>query len=158
MKKNKAKTQSNIIAKNKKAFHEYHIEDKYEVGICLKGWEVKSIRAGKVQLVDSHVLIRKGEAYLFNALISPLLSASTHIIPDPSSSRKLLLHRREIDKLKGKIEQKGYTIVPLSMYWKQSKVKVEIALVRGKQAHDKRATLKEKDWQREKERLFKNNR
>ncbi len=157
MTKSKPKAFSNIIAKNKKAFHEYHIEDKYEAGICLQGWEVKSIREGKVQLVDSHVLLRNGEAFLINALISPLLSASTHVIPNPTSRRKLLLHRNEIDKLKGKIEQKGYTIVPLSMYWKEAKVKIEIALAKGKQSHDKRAALKEKDWQREKDRLFKKN-
>ncbi|MDC0535026.1 SsrA-binding protein SmpB [Francisellaceae bacterium] len=158
MSKSKPKAFSSTIAKNKKAFHEYHLEDKYEAGICLQGWEVKSIREGKVQLVDSHVLLRNGEAFLINALISPLLSASTHVIPDPTSRRKLLLHRNEIDKLKGKIEQKGYTIVPISMYWKEAKVKIEIALAKGKQSHDKRASLKEKDWQREKDRLFKKNR
>jgi SsrA-binding protein len=155
MKKNQPKTFSNIIAKNKKAIHEYHLEDKYEAGVMLKGWEVKSIREGKVQLVDSHVSIRNGEAFLYNAIISPLLSASSHVVPYPTSTRKLLLHRREIDKLMGKVEQKGYTIVALSMYWKESKVKLEIALAKGKHDHDKRASLKEKEWNREKDRMFK---
>ena len=151
----KKNTSSATIARNKKAFYEYTIEDKFEAGISLKGWEIKSIRKGKVQLVDSHVYIKKDEAWLFNTLITPLLSASTHIIPEPSGSRKLLLHRREINKLTGKVEQKGYTVVPLAMYWKGSRVKLEIGLAKGKQLHDKRQDSKDKDWNREKDRIFK---
>jgi SsrA-binding protein len=157
MKKSKVKTKSDLIAKNKKAFHEYSIEDKLEAGIVLKGWEVKSIREGKVQLVDSHVHFRNNEAWLSNTLITPLLSASTHIIPQPSAARKLLLHAYQISKLIGKIEQKGYTIVPIQMYWKNGNVKVEIALAKGKQLHDKRASSKDKDWKREQARIFKKN-
>ncbi|MBK2124297.1 SsrA-binding protein SmpB [Fangia hongkongensis] len=153
--KKKPKATSNIIAKNKKAFHEYLIEDRMEAGIVLDGWEVKSIREGKVQITDSHIHIKNNEAWLFNANITPLHSASTHVSPIADSTRKLLLHRKQIDNLMGKIEQKGYTIVPLSMYWKNSHVKLEIAIAKGKQLHDKRQASKEKDWQREKERLFK---
>lgn len=149
------KPNDSLIAKNKKAFHDYIIEERFEAGIVLQGWEVKSIREGRVQLVDSHVHIKKGEAWLFNALITPLLSASTHVVPQPSGTRKLLLNRREISKLLGKIDQKGYTVVPLSMYWKNQYVKVEIGLAKGKKDYDKREASKEKDWQREKERLFK---
>ena len=153
--KPKPKATSNVIAKNKKAFHEYLIEDRFEAGLVLQGWEVKSIREGKVQLVDSHIHIKNNEAWLFNALITPLHSASTHVVPQPSGTRKLLLNRREINALLGKIDQKGYTVVPLSMYWKGSKVKVEIALAKGKKLHDKRQASKDQDWSREKARLFK---
>ncbi|MFZ9036071.1 MAG: SsrA-binding protein SmpB [Francisellaceae bacterium] len=154
MKKNKA-ANSNLIAKNKKAWHDYTIEETLEAGIVLQGWEIKSIRAGKVQLVDSHIHIKKGEIWLFNALITPLLSASTHIVPEPASTRKLLLHKRQIGQLIGKVEQKGYTLIPLSMYWKDSKVKLEVALARGKKLHDKREASKAADWKREQGRLFK---
>lgn len=157
MKKNKAKAKSDLIAQNKKAFHEYVIEEKLEAGIVLKGWEVKSIRDGKVQLVDSHVHFRNGEAWLSNTLITPLLSASTHVVPQPSAARKLLLHRYQISKLIGKVEQKGYTVVPIQMYWKNGNVKVEIALAKGKHLHDKRATEKDNDWKREQGRIFKRN-
>ncbi|WP_119343806.1 SsrA-binding protein SmpB [Facilibium subflavum] len=153
--KSKSKANSQTIAQNKKAFHEYLIEDRFEAGIVLDGWEIKSIRAGRVQLSDSHVYIKKGEAWLFNALITPLHSASTHVVPEPSATRKLLLNRREINKLLGKVEQQGYAIVPLSMYWKGHRVKLEIAVAKGKKLYDKRQASKEKDWQREKERLFK---
>ncbi|MDA7742487.1 SsrA-binding protein SmpB [Francisellaceae bacterium] len=156
MKKNKPN--SDLIARNKKAFHEYILEDKFEAGIVLKGWEVKSIREGKVQLVDSHIQIRKNEAWLSNTLITPLLSASTHYVPQPSAARKLLLHREQISKLIGKVEQKGYTIIPLEMYWKNGNVKVQIAIAKGKQLHDKRATEKDKDWKREQARIFKHSR
>lgn len=152
---NHANGRSAIIAKNKKAFHEYLIEARFEAGIVLAGWEVKSIREGRVQITDSHIHIKKNEAWLFNAHITPLHSASTHVVAVSDSTRKLLLHRREISKLVGKVEQKGYTIVPLSMYWKGSHVKVEIAIAKGKKLHDKRQSAKERDWQREKERLFK---
>jgi SsrA-binding protein len=151
----KHKVSPTTIARNKKAFHDYTILEKFEAGLVLQGWEVKSIRAGKVQMVDSHVHIKRGEAWLFNCLITPLLSASTHVITDASANRKLLLNRREIDKIMGKIEQKGLTCVPLAMYWKGSRVKVEIALAQGKKSHDKRQAQKDKDWSREKDRLFK---
>ncbi|WP_150464965.1 SsrA-binding protein SmpB [Francisella sp. SYW-2] len=143
------------IARNKKAFHDYTILEKIEAGIVLQGWEVKSIRAGKVQMTDSHVHIKRGEAWLFNCLITPLLSASTHVVADASANRKLLLNRREIDKIMGRIEQKGFTCVPLAMYWKGPRVKVEIALAQGKKVHDKRQAQKDKDWAREKDRIFK---
>ncbi len=148
-KNSKSNATDNTIIYNKKARFEYEIHTKFEAGIALQGWEVKSLRAGKIQLVDSHILIRNHEAFLFGALISPLLSASTHIDPDPRRTRKLLLHRAELAKLIGSVEQKGFTLVPLSLYWKRNKVKVEIALVKGKKLHDKRATVKERDAQRE---------
>ena len=150
----KHKVSPATIAKNKKALHDYTILEKFEAGIVLQGWEVKSIRAGKVQIVDSHVHIKHGEAWLFNCLITPLLSASTHVVADAAATRKLLLNRREIDKIMGKIEQKGFTCVPLAMYWKGQRVKVEIALAQGKKVHDKRQAQKDKDWAREKDRLF----
>ncbi|MGQ4002281.1 SsrA-binding protein SmpB [Francisellaceae bacterium CB299] len=151
----KHKVSPATIARNKKAFHDYTILEKFEAGIVLQGWEVKSIRAGKVQMVDTHVHVRKGEAWLFNCLITPLLSASTHITPNTTASRKLLLNRREIDKIMGRIEQKGFTCVPLAMYWKGSNVKIEIALAQGKKDYDKRDAQKDKDWKLEKDRLFK---
>jgi SsrA-binding protein len=147
---------SSTIALNKKARHDYALEDRFEAGIVLEGWEVKSLRAGRVQLRDSYVLVKNGEAWLFGALITPLPTASTHIQPDPQRSRKLLLHRTELDRLIGAVERRGYTLVPTAMYWKQGRAKVEIALAKGKQAHDKRATEKERDWQREKQRLLRN--
>lgn len=151
----KHKVSPATIARNKKAFHDYTILEKFEAGIVLQGWEVKSIRAGKVQMTDSHVHIKRGEAWLFNCLITPLLSASTHVVADTSANRKLLLNRREIDKIMGRIEQKGFTCVPLAMYWKGPRVKVEIALAQGKKVHDKRQAQKDKDWAREKDRIFK---
>lgn len=154
-KNTKSTATSGTIARNKKAFHEYLIEERFEAGIVLQGWEIKSIRAGRVQLTDSHIHVKNNEAWLFNALITPLHSASTHVVPVPAGTRKLLLHRREINKLLGKVDIKGYTIVPLAMYWKGSRVKIEIAIAKGKQLHDKRQASKEHDWKREKERLFK---
>ncbi|AEI36113.1 MULTISPECIES: SsrA-binding protein SmpB [Francisella] len=151
----KHKVSPATIARNKKAFHDYTILEKFEAGVVLQGWEVKSIRAGKVQMIDSHVHIKRGEAWLFNCLITPLLSASTHVVADASANRKLLLNRREIDKIMGRIEQKGFTCVPLAMYWKGPRVKVEIALAQGKKVHDKRQAQKDKDWAREKDRIFK---
>ncbi|MBK2028754.1 SsrA-binding protein SmpB [Francisella noatunensis] len=151
----KHKVSPATIARNKRAFHDYTILEKFEAGIVLQGWEVKSIRAGKVQMIDSHVHIKRGEAWLFNCLITPLLSASTHVVADASANRKLLLNRREIDKIMGRIEQKGFTCVPLAMYWKGTCVKVEIALAQGKKVHDKRQAQKDKDWAREKDRIFK---
>ncbi len=146
---------SSTIALNKKAKHEYFIEERYESGISLEGWEVKSLRAGRLQISESYVTIKEGEAFLFGALITPLPTASTHIQPDPTRTRKLLLHRRELDKLIGMVERKGYTLVPLAMYWKKGMAKLEIGLAKGKKQHDKRATEKDRDWQRDKERIFK---
>lgn len=155
-KSNKKKTSGNgRIATNRYANHEYFIEERYEAGLALQGWEVKSLRAGRVQLKESYVLIKRGEAWLFGAHISALASASTHVNPEAIRSRKLLLHRQELNKLIGYVERKGYTLVPLSMYWKNSKVKIEIGLAKGKKLHDKRATAKERDWQREKARIMK---
>jgi len=150
----KKKTPSGgTIALNKKARHEYHIETRFEAGMALTGWEVKSLRAGKAQLVDSYVLLKDGEAWLLGAHITPLTFASTHVVADPTRTRKLLLHKREIDKITGKVNQAGYTCVPLALYWKGNKVKCEIALVKGKKEYDKRATEKERDWNRQKQRI-----
>jgi SsrA-binding protein len=146
---------TSTIAKNKRATHDYFIEERFEAGIALEGWEVKSMRAGKLQLVDSYVIIKTGEAWLLGSLITPLQTASTHIHPDPTRTRKLLLNRNELDKLIGAVERKGYTIIALSMYWKRGLAKVELGLAKGKQSHDKRDTERERDWKREKERLLK---
>lgn len=154
MTKQKSKSHDKI-AVNRKAAHDYFIEERFEAGLVLEGWEVKSLRAGKVQLDQAYVLLKHAQAWLFGALITPLQTASTHISPDPQRSRKLLLHRREINKLIGYVERKGLTVVPLSLYWKKNRVKIEIGLARGKKLHDKRAANKEKDWQRQKQRLFK---
>jgi SsrA-binding protein len=155
MAKKKPKIPSSTIALNKKARHDYILEDEMEAGLVLQGWELKSLRAGKVQLRDSYVLLQNGEAFLFGTVISPLLSASTHIVPEQQRNRKLLLHRKELARLIGAVERKGYTIVPLSLYWKKSKVKCKIALAKGKHLFDKRATEKERDWNREKARIAK---
>lgn len=153
MNKSKSKKENGggTIALNKRARHEYHIDERYEAGLSLQGWEVKSLRAGRINFGDSYALVKGGELYLFGASIPPLISASTHVVADDRRTRKLLLHRAEIDKLVGAVERKGYTLVPLAMYWKHNRVKVEIGLARGKQDHDKRATEKERDWQREKQ-------
>jgi SsrA-binding protein len=150
------KGESSTIALNKKARHDYFIEDRLEAGIALEGWEVKSLRAGKVQIRDSYILLKDGEAWLFGALITPLPTASTHIQPDPQRTRKLLLHKHEIAKLIGAVERKGYAVVPTAMYWKRGRAKVEIGLAKGKKEHDKRATIKERDWDRQKQRLMRN--
>ena len=141
---------------NKKARHEFSLADRLEAGLALEGWEVKSLRAGKVQLVDSYILLKSGEAFLFGALITPLPTASTHIQPDPTRTRKLLLHREEIDKLIGAVERKGYSLIPTAMYWRKGRAKLEIALAKGKKEHDKRAAIKDRDWQRDKQRILKN--
>lgn len=155
MAKNKQeKGESRTIALNKKARHDYFIEDRFEAGLVLEGWEVKSLRAGRVQLVDSYVIIKNGEAWLLGALITPLQTASTHIHPDPQRTRKLLLHRSELNRLIGAVERKGYTLVVTALYWNKGRAKAEIALAKGKQTHDKRATERERDWQREKQRLM----
>lgn len=154
-KKNKKKVGENTIAVNRKARHEFFIEDKFEAGLVLEGWEVKSLRDGKVQLNESYVHVRNGEAWLANALITALKTASTHIKPEPQRDRKLLLHRAELHKLIGAVERKGYTLIPLNMYWKKGMAKIEIALAKGKQLHDKRATEKDRDWNRDKARILK---
>lgn len=151
----KVKSSSNVIALNRKARFSYEILETFESGVALQGWEVKSIREGKVQIAEAYVLLKKSELWLFNCIINPLLSASTHVIPEASGSRKLLMHRKEINNLLGKVEQKGFTLVPLKMYWKGHRVKLEIALARGKNLYDKRHALKAQEWSREKERLKK---
>jgi SsrA-binding protein len=143
------------IALNKKATHDFFIEERYEAGLALQGWEVKSLREGRAQIKESYITIKEGEAFLFGAHIVPLTTASTHIHPDPTRTRKLLLHRSELNKLIGLVERKGYTLVPTAMYWKKGIAKLEIGLARGKKQHDKRASEKDRDWKREKERLFK---
>ena len=150
----KDKKGGGTIALNKRARHEYHIDERYEAGVALQGWEVKSLRAGRTNLTDAYAIVRNGEIYLFGASIVPMISASTHVVADDRRTRKLLLHREEIDKLVGAVERKGDTMVPLAMYWKGNKVKIEIGLARGKQDHDKRNALKDKDWQRDKQRAM----
>ena len=145
----------NIIARNKLASHDYFIEERYEAGIALEGWEVKSLREGRINLKESYVIVKDGEAFLFGAHVTPLPTASTHIKPDPIRTRKLLLNRKELNVLIGMIERKGYTLVPTFMYWKKGRAKLEIGLAKGKKQHDKRAANKDRDWKREKERLFK---
>ena len=142
------------IAENKKAAFNYFIEERFEAGMVLEGWEVKSLREGKVQLTDGYVVVRDGALYVIGCQINPLSSASTHVNPDQVRTKKLLLHKEEIKRLIGKVEQKGYTLVPLNLHWKDGKVKCEIALAKGKAEHDKRNTVKERDWEREKGRLM----
>ena len=146
---------STTIALNKKARHEYSFIDKYEAGMELQGWEVKSIRSGKVNLVDAYVFIRDGQAYVSNINITPLNEASTHVICDPRRVRRLVLKRRELDQLIGAVERDGHTIVATAMYWKKCWVKLEVQLARGKQSHDKRDAIKDRDWARQKERMMK---
>lgn len=153
-KKQKEKEAGGTIALNKKVRHDFFIEDRFEAGLVLDGWEVKSLRAGRVQLVDSYVIIKNGEAWLLGALITPLPTASTHIHPDPQRTRKLLLHREELNGLIGAVDRKGYTLVVTALYWKHGRVKAEVGLAKGKQAHDKRDAEKERDWQRERGRLL----
>jgi len=154
--KNKSGNGSSTIALNKKAKHEYFIQERYEAGLAMQGWEVKSLREGKLQLKESYVTIKDGEAFLFGAHITPLPTASKHIHTDPVRTRKLLMHRNELDKLIGLVERKGFTLVPLAVYWKKGMAKLEIGLAKGKKLHDKRATDKERDWQRDKQRILKN--
>lgn len=158
MSKEKKADGGGTIALNKKARHDYFIEERIEAGLSLQGWEVKSLRAGRVQLVDSYVIIKDGEAWLLGSLITPLQTVSTHYTPDPTRTRKLLLHRHELDQLIGAVERKGYTLLALALYWRHSKVKVEIGVAKGKQAHDKREVERERDWQREKQRIMKHSR
>jgi SsrA-binding protein len=154
-KKKSKKTPSATIALNKKVRYDYHIEDRLEAGIALEGWEVKSLRAGQIQIGDAYVLLKDGEAFLFGALITPMLSASSHIEIDPRRTRKLLLHRQEIARLIGAVDRKGYTIVATAMYWKRGRAKVELGMAKGKKQHDKRAAEKARDWDREKHRILK---
>ena len=156
-KSKKKSSPGSTIALNKKAKFDYHLEEKFEAGMVLEGWEVKSMREGRAQLKESYVIIRNGELFLFGAHISPLISASTHIHPDPTRMRKLLLNRREISRLIGSVDREGYTLVPVALYWKHGRAKLEIALAKGKKQHDKRASIKEREWKRDKERLMKHN-
>ncbi|MGL6111768.1 MAG: SsrA-binding protein SmpB [Rubrivivax sp.] len=142
------------IAENRRARFEYHIEERYEAGIVLQGWEIKALRAGQVQLTDGYVLIRDGELYLIGCRINALRSASTHVQPEADRTKKLLMHKEEIKRLVGKVEQKGFTLVPLNLHYKGGRAKVEIALAKGKAEHDKRDTEKKRDWEREKGRLM----
>ncbi|MEN5208049.1 SsrA-binding protein SmpB [Stenotrophomonas terrae] len=154
--KDKAKngTADKTISLNKRARHEFHLEDRVEAGLVLQGWEVKAIRAGRGNMTDAYAYVKDGEIFLIGAQITPLIQASTHTVPEDRRQRKLLLHRREIDKLIGRVERDGYTLVPTAMYWKKNKIKIEIALAKGKQNHDKRDTAKERDWDREKQRAM----
>lgn len=146
------KTPDNSIAQNRKAWHDYQVFEQFEAGMVLQGWEVKSIRAGRAQIKESHIIVRKGELWLLNGHISPLQTVSTHKPIDERRNRKLLLHRKEIDKLIGAVERKGFTLVPLSMYWKQGHIKMKLALGKGKKKFDKRAAEKEKDFKRSQQR------
>ncbi|MCC6212606.1 MAG: SsrA-binding protein SmpB [Burkholderiales bacterium] len=142
------------IAENRKAFHDYFIEERYEAGLVLEGWEVKAIRAGRAQIGDAYVIVDKGALWLLGAHISPLLAASTHVKADPTRTRKLLMRAEEIRRLVGKVEQRGYTLVPLDLHYSRGRIKLQVALAKGKLKHDKRASEREKEWQREKTRLL----
>ncbi len=142
------------IALNKRARHEYHLEQRFEAGLSLQGWELKAIRAGRANITESYAVIRDGELFLFGAQITPLIMASSHVIADAMRTRKLLLHRGEIDELIGRVQREGYTLIPTALYWKANKVKAELALAKGKQTHDKREASKERDWARDKQRVM----
>lgn len=144
------------ITVNKKAFHDYFIEEKHEAGIALEGWEVKAIRAGRMNIKESYVIIKGGELFLIGMHITPLLTASTHVHPDPTRTRRLLLHQREIMKLIGKVERAGYALVPLDLHFTRGRIKLEIGLAKGKKQYDKRATIREREWNREQQRLLRN--
>jgi SsrA-binding protein len=152
--KDKGKGGGGTIALNKRARHDYHLEETFEAGLSLQGWELKAIRAGRANIVEAYAVVRGGEMFLFGAQITPLISASTHVVAEERRTRKLLLHRHEIDNLVGRIQRDGYTVVPTALYWKGNKVKAEVALAKGKQSHDKREASKERDWQREKQRVM----
>jgi SsrA-binding protein len=147
-------TGGGTIALNKRARHDYHLEQRFEAGLALQGWELKSIRAGRANITEAYAVIRNGEIFLFGAQMTPLISASTHVVAEERRTRKLLLHRHEIDNLIGRVQRDGYTVVPTALYWKANKVKVEVSLAKGKQSHDKREASKERDWAREKQRLL----
>jgi len=142
------------ITNNRKAFHDYFIEERFEAGIALEGWEVKAIRAGRLQLRDAYVIVRGAELWLLGCTITPLPTVSTHFQPDPTRTRKLLMHAREIDRLIGAVERSGYTLIPLDMHYSKGRIKLEIGLAKGKKQHDKRESEKERDWQRERQRLL----
>jgi SsrA-binding protein len=146
------------IIDNKKAFHDYFIEERYEAGMVLEGWEVKAIRAGRAQLKEAYVIVRRGEVFLFGSHISPLSTASTHVTPDPVRTRKLLLNAEEIKKLIGKVERAGYTLVPINLHYTKGRIKCEVGLAKGKKQHDKRDTEKQRDWQREQQTIMKQHR
>jgi len=153
--KKSKKSNDHVIAVNRKARHDYFIEDRFEAGLVLEGWEAKSLRAGRAQLTESYVHLKNGEAFLIGAHFSPLNTASTHTKADPTRSRKLLLQRVELDRLIGAVERKGFTLVPLNLHWSKGRAKLEFGLAKGKKQHDKRATSKDRDWQRQKERILK---
>ena len=150
----KADAPQRLIAENRRARYDYFIEERLEAGLALEGWEVKSMRAGRAQLTEAYVYVRNGEVFLIGAHFSPLRTTSTHKVADPVRTRKLLLHRNEIDRLVGATERKGYTVVPLELYWKEGRAKLQVGLAKGKKKHDKRDDQKQKDWQRQKERLL----
>lgn len=150
------KPTGNVIAVNRRARHDYFIENTLEAGLALEGWEVKSMREGRAQLAEAYVYLRNSEAWLVGAHFAPLKTTSTHIKADPTRSRKLLLHRHELDRLTGAVERKGYTLVPLDLHWHKGRAKIEIGLAKGKKQHDKRTADKDRDWQRQKERILKN--
>ncbi|MFV2090254.1 MAG: SsrA-binding protein SmpB, partial [Pseudomonadales bacterium] len=154
MAKQNKKSRPNTIAQNRRARFDFELSEKFEAGLVLEGWEVKAIRSSNVQLTDSYVLIRDGEAWLLGSNIMPLLSASTHVVADPQRTRKLLLHTKELARIHAATQQKGFTCVATAMYWKGNKVKCEIALGKGKKSHDKRATQRDRDWDRQKQRLM----
>jgi SsrA-binding protein len=151
----KAQTAPRLIAENRKARFEYFIEERYEAGLVLQGWEVKAMRAGRAQLAEAYVYLRGGEAFMIGAHISPLPSTSSHVVADPVRTRKLLLRHSELSGLVGAVERKGYTLVPLELYWKDGRAKLQVGLAKGKKQHDKRAVEKDRDWQRDKARLLK---
>lgn len=149
------KQDSATIVTNKKARFEYFIEDEFEAGLVLQGWEIKSLRAGKVNLSDAHVIMKHGEAFLLGAQIQPMPTAATHTLPDSIRTRKLLLNRRELNRLIGSVERQGYTLIPMSLYWKRNNVKMRVALAKGKKNHDKRETVKDREWARAHSRIVK---
>lgn len=155
MNRKKEKPRASTIALNKKARHDYFIEERFEGGLALEGWEVKSLRSGRAQLKEAYVIVKDGELFLLGAHVSPLPSASTHIRPDPRRTRKLLLHREEIRKLVGAVKRRGYTLVPLALYWKRGRAKLEIALAKGKRKHDKRAVIRQREVERDQQRALK---
>jgi SsrA-binding protein len=148
------KAEPKLIAENRKARFDYFIEDRYEAGMVLQGWEVKSMRAGKAQLTEAYAYVKNGEAFLYGAHIAPLMTTSTHVIADPTRTRKLLLNLAELEQLERAVEREGYTLVPLEMYWKAGRAKLQIGVAKGKKQHDKRATEKDRDWQRDKARIL----
>jgi SsrA-binding protein len=154
-KKRPKKPAGNMIAVNRRARHDYFIEDRFEAGLALEGWEVKSLRAGNAQLTEAYVNLKKGEAWLVGAHFSPLKTTSTHITAVPTRARKLLMHRHELDRLTGAVERKGYALIPLDLHWHKGRAKLSIGLGKGKKQHDKRSDRKDRDWQRQKERILK---